>query len=61
MMSEVSISYYDEDLGKLFSKEEEVIERITPFCNNSDREIEVLYSLSVSGNWKLEVKTIKLK
>lgn len=57
-MPNVSIIHIDEDLCNLFAKEQEVIERITSFCNRTDKEIECLYSLSVFNTWKLEIKTI---
>lgn len=57
-MPKVSVLYTSENLIDLFNREKEVIERITPFCNRTDREIEILYSLSASNIWKLEIKTI---
>jgi len=42
----------------LFSKEQELVERLTPFCNRWDKEIEFLYSLSPSFMWTLHLKLI---
>lgn len=58
-MPKVSLIHINENLLDLFEKEQEVIERITPFCNKTDRDIESLYSLSAYNVWRLEIKTIK--
>lgn len=58
-MPKVSLIHTNKNLFSLFEKEQEVVERITPFCNKTDRDIESLYSLSSCGVWKLEVKTFK--
>jgi hypothetical protein len=57
-MAKVSVIHTSEDLMSLFSKEYEVIQRITPFCNKTGRDIESLYSLTSFNVWRLEIKTI---
>lgn len=58
-MPKVSLQHASIELMELFKKEQEVVEKITPFCNQADIDIEVLYSMSAYGIWRLEIKTTK--
>jgi hypothetical protein len=42
-MQNVNYTYKKSNLEALFDKEEELLGKITPFCNETEKEIEVNY------------------
>lgn len=53
----ISFTYSNKDLMELFYKEQELIERLTPYCNKTGKDIEFNYYLSPSNYWILILKT----
>lgn len=45
-MQSVKYTYVKKELEDLFDKEDELLERITPFCNETGKGIEINYFMS---------------
>ena len=60
-MQSVKYTYVKESIEDLFNKEDELLERITPFCNDTGKGIEINYyaSLSIPVSYTLEIIVVK--
>ena len=46
-MPEIKYTYKKNDLEFLFKKEEELLKRITPFCDTTNKNVAVEYEISI--------------
>ena len=58
---EVNFLYEDSELESLFTKEEDVIANISPYCNSTDKVIESQYFISNTSPlfFTVEIKVIQ--